>query len=109
MGPLVVQKPLSSRRPDVCHAIVVHPPAGIAAGDRLVMDIAAREGAQRLLTTARRGQVVPIDRRLGAADSVRIDAQREGPRRMAAAGRPSSSTARGRILGGTRGSRAMRG
>ena len=50
-GPLVVQKPLHPEGPQVCHAIVVHPPAGIAAGDELVMEVAAREGARALVTT----------------------------------------------------------
>ena len=50
-GPLVVQKPFHPEGPRVCHAIVVHPPAGIAGGDELVIDVVAREGAQTLLTT----------------------------------------------------------
>ena len=50
-GPLVVQKPLHPEGPEVCHAIVVHPPAGIAGGDELVMQVCAREGASALLTT----------------------------------------------------------
>jgi urease accessory protein len=50
-GPLVVQKALHPEGPEVCHAIVVHPPAGIAGGDELVMEVAAREGSRALLTT----------------------------------------------------------
>jgi urease accessory protein len=50
-GPLVVQKPLHPEGPQVCHAIVVHPPAGIAGGDELVIEAVAREGASALLTT----------------------------------------------------------
>jgi len=50
-GPLVVQKALYPDGPERCHAIVVHPPGGIAGGDELSLDARVEEGSAALLTT----------------------------------------------------------
>jgi urease accessory protein len=50
-GPLVVQKPLYPDGDGRCETIVLHPPGGIAGGDRLSIAVEAGTGCELLLTT----------------------------------------------------------
>jgi urease accessory protein len=55
-GPLVLQKPLYPEGEAVCHGIVLHPPAGIAGGDELNLEVELEAGAHVLLTTPGAGK-----------------------------------------------------
>ena len=55
-GPLRLQKGLWPEGPDPLHLILLHPPGGIAAGDRLSVDLEVSEGAHALVTTPGAGR-----------------------------------------------------
>jgi urease accessory protein len=55
-GPLVVQKPLYPDGPGLCHAIVVHPPGGVANGDQLTLSVKSEAYARALITTPGAGK-----------------------------------------------------
>ena len=72
-GPLVVQKPLYPDGPERCHAIVVHPPGGIAGGDELVLKV--KSDGNALLTTPGAAKWY---RSAGAWAKQELDLQAEG-------------------------------
>jgi urease accessory protein len=50
-GPLRIQKALYPEGPSPCHAIIVHPPGGIAGGDRLEVSVKSQARSHGLVTT----------------------------------------------------------
>lgn len=49
-GPFLVQKPFYPEG-DVCHTCLIHPPGGIAGGDRIELDVRVGQNAHTLITT----------------------------------------------------------
>jgi urease accessory protein len=55
-GPLLVQKAIYPEGKQVCHAVIVHPPGGIAGGDELTVEIDLEANSNVLVTTPAAGK-----------------------------------------------------
>lgn len=56
-APFKLQRPFYPEGADVCHSVILHTAGGVVGGDRLLLDIHLRPGAQALITTAAAGKI----------------------------------------------------
>ena len=76
IGPLRIQKALYPEGNALCHAIIVHPPGGIAAGDRLEVHVDCEANSHGLVTTPSAAKWYGSDS--GAFASQQIDMALDG-------------------------------
>ncbi|MCM0035141.1 MAG: urease accessory protein UreD [Burkholderiaceae bacterium] len=73
LGPLRIQKALYPEGPGLCHAIIVHPPGGIAGGDRLEVQLQSQAQSQALVTTPSAAKWYGTDLSVPATQNIEID------------------------------------
>jgi len=73
VGPLRIQKALYPEGPGLCHAIIVHPPGGIAGGDRLEVKLQSQARTQALVTTPSAAKWYGTDLPVPATQKIEID------------------------------------
>ncbi len=79
-GPLRILQSLHPEGPGICHNVLVHPPSGLVAGDRLDITVKVDAGAHGLVTTPgatrfyrSEGELAVQDARLTLAEGARLE------------------------------------